>query len=62
MDGPLRSLSFLRNFVQKTIFFMSYFSHENLHTNEVNLFFFIYKKKLKRKEKKVGKGGKSHNT
>ena len=58
MDGPLRSLSFLRNFVQKTIFFMSYFSHENLHTNEVNL----YKKKLKKKGKTVGKGGKSHIT
>ena len=58
MDGPLRSFSFLRNFVQKTIFFMSYFSHENLHTNEVNL----YKKKLKKKDKTVGKGGKSHIT
>ena len=53
-----RSFPFLRNFVQKTIFFMSYFSHENLHTNEVNL----YKKKLKKKDKTVGKGGKSHIT
>ena len=56
--------SFLRNFVQKTIFFMSYFSHENLHTNEVNLFILL-QEKLMKKEKKVGKGGKvgkSHKT
>jgi hypothetical protein len=30
---------------------MSYFSHENLHTNEVNL----HKEKLKKKEKKSRK-------
>ena len=43
---------------------MSYFSHENLHTKEVNLSILLQKKIMKNEKKvgKGGKGGKSHKT